>query len=124
MTDKPKIVAGIIVVVVVLTFPFWYALASGRTSSPPELAKPAGQCLEDVEFMKAHHVDLLKQWREAVVRDGQKMYPSTHQGACEMSLTKTCLGCHTNRANFCDRCHNYADVHPTCWDCHVDAKGK
>jgi hypothetical protein len=40
-----------------------------------------------------------------------------------MSLTGTCLtGCHTNKAEFCDRCHNYAAVSVYCWDCHVDPK--
>ncbi len=38
-------------------------------------------------------------------------------------LTGTCLtGCHTNKADFCDRCHNYAGVSVYCWECHVDPK--
>ena len=37
-----------------------------------------------------------------------------------MSLTNTCLGCHSNKAQFCDQCHNYLEVTPYCWDCHVD----
>jgi hypothetical protein len=122
MKDKPIIISGIVVVVVVLTFPFWYALGSGRNNAPPELDKPPGKCLEDVEYMRAHHVDLLKEWRELVVRDGKKYDPK--RPGCEMSLTKTCMSCHTNRATFCDRCHNYADVRPACWDCHVDGQGK
>ena len=27
-----------------------------------------------------------------------------------MSLSNTCLDCHSNKAEFCDRCHNYASV--------------
>ena len=30
-----------------------------------------------------------------------------------MSLTGTCLRCHANKAEFCDRCHAYAGVSPT-----------
>ena len=38
----------------------------------------------------------------------------------EMSLSNTCIECHDNKAEFCDRCHNYASVRPYCWDCHID----
>jgi hypothetical protein len=38
----------------------------------------------------------------------------------EMSLQKTCMKCHTNKAEFCDKCHNYASVRPYCWDCHIE----
>ena len=34
-----------------------------------------------------------------------------------MSLSNTCLDCHSNKADFCDKCHNYASVRPYCWDC-------
>jgi hypothetical protein len=39
-----------------------------------------------------------------------------------MSLTRTCLDCHSNKAEFCDRCHTYMAVDPYCWDCHVEPK--
>jgi hypothetical protein len=36
-----------------------------------------------------------------------------------MSLTNTCITqCHSNKAKFCDRCHDYMNVQPWCWDCH------
>ena len=39
------------------------------------------------------------------------------------SLSATCLGeCHGAKADFCDRCHNYAAVSPPCWNCHLDSK--
>jgi hypothetical protein len=41
-----------------------------------------------------------------------------------MSLQNTCMQCHPNKAEFCDRCHNYASVKPYCWDCHVEPKEK
>jgi len=34
------------------------------------------------------------------------------------------MKCHTDKAKFCDRCHNYVGVTPNCWDCHVEPKGK
>ena len=51
--------------------------------------------------MRAHHMELLDQWRNAVVREGKKTYVSRTSGASyEMSLTKTCLGCHTSKKRF------------------------
>ena len=42
-----------------------------------------------------------------------------------MSLTEHLPeACHANKAEFCDRCHNYAAVKPYCWDCHIDTKGE
>ncbi len=40
-----------------------------------------------------------------------------------MSLTLTCLECHSNKDKFCDRCHDYLRVSPGCWDCHNVPKG-
>jgi hypothetical protein len=34
----------------------------------------------------------------------------------------TCLECHSNKTKFCDQCHNYLDVQPYCWDCHLVPK--
>jgi hypothetical protein len=115
---------------VALTFPFWYTLAAGRGDPSPAVELPAGgsRCVEDKDYMKAHHMELLKQWQQAVVREGKSApYESKAFGTKhKMSLTKTCLsvGCHTNRETFCDRCHNQVNVHPACWDCHNEPKEK
>ena len=37
-----------------------------------------------------------------------------------MSLTRGCLDCHSNKAEFCDRCHASAGVTPKCFDCHQE----
>ncbi len=131
MNDKPIITVGLVVGLVLLTFPFWYTRAAGRLGLPPELEMPNGatRCVEDREYIRAHHMELLDQWRDAVVREGdQTPYVSRAYGTKhEKSLTKTCMGCHTNRATFCDKCHEYANVCSgiSCWDCHhVELKGR
>ncbi len=127
MHDKLRILAGLAVALVVLALPFWYALAGGNTAPPPALPLPKNcpRCVEDTPYMRAHHTDLLRQWRDSVVRDGNKTYVSkTYGTSCEMSLTKTCMRCHTDRQTFCDRCHAYANVRPTCWGCHVEPREK
>jgi hypothetical protein len=123
MSDKGKIFLGLGVLVVVVAFPFWYTLPAGSPGPKPELELPAGetQCVELKDYMTAHHMEILNQWRDAVVRQGQKDYTSKAYGKTyEMSLTGTCMGCHQKRDTFCNRCHNYADVNPYCWDCHLE----
>ena len=127
MSDKAKIIVGLAVFLVLALFPVWYAVGSaGGASAPdPELPKgaPEAACVEDTQYMIANHMDLLNQWRDAVVRDGQKEYTSSSGKKYVMSLTGTCLSCHSNRETFCLRCHNYANVQPNCWDCHLEPKG-
>jgi hypothetical protein len=122
MSDKGKIYIGLGLFLLVVTFPFWYGWAGGARGDRPQLEMPVGvsECVEDVEYMRALHMDLLNQWRDAVVRDGNRLFISSSGQQHEMSLSKTCLSCHTNKAQFCDQCHNYVGVTPSCWDCHVE----
>jgi hypothetical protein len=117
MFDAGKVIIGLGVFLVLLLFPVWYNIANDRTDYVPELEKAArGEtCVEDVAYMRSNHMDLLNDWRERVVRQGERW---TADGV-EMSLTRTCLGCHQNKANFCDKCHSYMAVDPYCWTCHV-----
>jgi hypothetical protein len=130
MNDMPKIIVGLAIALLALTFPFWRQIMAGRPSpaprpDEPQFELPEGECV--ARDMKARHMQLLNEWRDAVVRDGdtdtvaitvrvdgeerEKEYPK--------SLTRGCMACHTSRQNFCVRCHDYADVDPNCWDCHV-----
>ncbi len=71
--------------------------------------------------MRASHMELLDQWRDTVVRDNQRTYVSKLSGKeFEMSLQKTCGDCHSNKAEFCDACHDYTAVQPYCWTCHLE----
>ncbi len=70
--------------------------------------------------MRASHMTLLVEWRDRVVRDGVRTYVDGDGREVAMSLSETCVGaCHTDKAKFCDRCHDYARVTVTCWNCHV-----
>ena len=107
MKDKKFIIGGIIIFLIIASFPFWYN--RGKAAPAPELeltakAKAAQVCVRSTEYMKAEH--------RIYVSPGGKEY--------NMSLSNTCLDCHSNKAEFCDRCHNYASVRPYCWDCHID----
>lgn len=122
MNDKPKIIIGLIVLVVAVTFPFWNRLIKAIGEPPAvELPKDEKYCVQSKEWMIANHMNLLDTWRNDVVRSGNRTYRDWKGEDREMSLTKTCMSaeCHASRAQFCDKCHTYADVKPYCWDCHV-----
>lgn len=121
MRDRPIILGALALLLALATWPAWRALASAP-AAPPALARPFGatRCVEPTEFMRTSHMRLLEQWRDRVVRDGVRSYTNSEGRSVTMSLSGTCLGtCHTDKTKFCDRCHAYAGVAPTCWNCHV-----
>ena len=122
MRDTVKITLGLGAFLVLAAFPFWNRLFAAGDAAAPELEVPenATRCVEATEYMTANHMDLLNRWRDAVVRQGRREYTSSSGEQYVMSLTGTCLGCHTSREAFCTRCHDYANVDPTCWDCHLE----
>ncbi len=124
MNDRFKIILGLVIFLVLITFPIWYNVASGNDGYVPELEKPlnATECVRATDYMTSNHMDLLDEWRDKVVREGERMDTDHHGNEIEMSLTRNCLGCHTNKDQFCDKCHDYLGVEPYCWECHVDPK--
>ena len=123
MYDAGKIVAGLAVFVVLATSPLWYNAISAAPPDAPELKTPPNgstQCVEATDYMRANHMDLLDEWRDTVVRENVRTYTSELSGRnFDMSLSDTCLDCHSNKDQFCDSCHTYSAVQPYCWDCHV-----
>jgi hypothetical protein len=73
--------------------------------------------------MIANHPRLLSDWRNSVVRQGNRDYVSTDGTHHQMSLTKTCIQCHGSAEAFCDQCHKYVNVSVTCWNCHSSSTG-
>ncbi len=116
---------GLIIFVGLLLIPYGYGLI--RRSPAPQLSldTPAiralaeKRCVESTPYMRANHMEMLNTWRNAVVRDGDRIYVSSSGKEVPMSLSQTCLSCHSNKEQFCDRCHNYAAVQPACFNCHV-----
>ncbi len=127
MNDKKWIVLGLIIFIGLFSFPLWYnmVIKVGKAAPAPEVvlsekAKAAGKCVMTKEYMTAEHMQLLDVWRHNVVRNAQREFVNTEGKAFDMSLSNTCLDCHDNKAQFCDRCHTYASVDVYCWDCHID----
>lgn len=126
MNDKNKIVAGLVIFFLAVLFPFWFNLIFGApdASTAPETeltdkARQAESCIAETELMRTEHMQILDQWRDTVVREGRRLYVAAGGKEYEASLSNTCMECHSNKEEFCDRCHNYASVDPYCWDCHT-----
>ncbi len=127
MNNPRNIVIGIAVFVILFSYPFWGSF--GKSTAAPEIslntpeiqALAEAQCVEDAEFMRANHMQLLSDWKVSVVREGNRVYVSEASGEeYNMSLQNTCLECHSNKDQFCDACHDFVDVTPNCWTCHIE----
>lgn len=121
MYDAGKILSGLIVFLALVTAPLWLNAVAGEQAVAPKLELPKGktQCIEATATMRASHMELLNRWRDAAVRSDDRYVTGLDGGRYERSLSRTCLSCHSNKAEFCDRCHDYLAVAPYCWDCHV-----
>ncbi len=125
MRNKAGIYAGLIVFLGLVSFPVWYRSAQGTAVRNPEIVVKTrnlhgkDKCVMPVEYMRASHMRLLADWRETVVRTGTRSYVSSDGRTFRRSLTDTCLDCHSNKSEFCDRCHQYVAAQPNCWNCHV-----
>lgn len=86
---------------------------------------PMGQgdaCVEDTDFMRRNHMELLKHQRDETVLEGVR--------SVQYSL-KECLSCHVvygpdsvpvtaaSPNHFCRSCHDYAAVSIDCFQCHA-----
>jgi len=125
MYDKGKIITGVVIALVLVTFPLSYLAASGDGGYVPEPTLPADEetCVESAEWMRENHMRLLDDWRTSVVRGDDRTYVASDGTEYEISLSGTCLGCHQDKAEFCDTCHTFAAAEPECWDCHVAGEG-
>jgi len=129
MYNSGKIIAGLAVFLILATLPFLLNLGKANAKIEPSIdtpeinAMPKKHCVESKEFMRSEHMQLLNDWRDEVVRNGNRIYTSNSNGnQFTISLQNTCMKCHSNKKDFCDKCHNYMAVKPYCWSCHIAPK--
>lgn len=119
-----KTIYVIVIFLIIMIIPFAVNIGNASPAPEPSLDTPAINamsekvCIEDTDFMRSHHMQMLVEWRDETVRDGARQYVSTSGQVYEKSLDDTCLVCHSNPEQFCDTCHTYANVEINCWDCH------
>lgn len=126
MYDKGKIILVLIIFVGLITFPFFYNAGKVHQTPKPSLntkiinQMSKKQCVKPANVMMHEHMKLLNQWRDDVVRKGNRDFGVIDGVKYEKSLQKTCMHCHSNKKDFCDSCHTYAGVRePYCWQCHI-----
>ena len=121
MYNKGTIIPGLIIFVVLVTFPLWFnAFSTASTVPKPELP-PGGEkaCVASAVEMRASHMVMLNEWRDDVLRNGNRTAVTVGGKEYRRGLQTACMECHTNKEKFCDSCHTYASVKPYCWDCHL-----
>lgn len=125
MFNSGRIIGGLVIFMLFITLPFLYNIGKKNKAPEPSLDTPAinqlqeKHCVEPRAFMRANHMKLLNNWRDAAVRDNSRVYVSSSGKRYNISLQNTCMFCHSNKKDFCDSCHTYMSVKPYCWDCHI-----
>ncbi len=124
MYDAGKIITGLVIFVGIVTFPIWGSFGDSDVVPKP-VVKVSGTCVEDAAWMRTHHMQILDEWRDEVVRDKDRVYVSKAYGTkFDKSLSSagktSCMSCHSNKGEFCDACHTYTAVTPYCWECHIE----
>lgn len=114
LEDRTRTIVAVSIVIIVLPLAYSlgvYVLVPGSPAGQPFLERPDPKhrrCVRETEYMRFHHMDLLKQIREEVIREGKR-------GELRLS---SCRDCHTSRERFCDRCHTAASLNVDCFGCH------
>ncbi len=120
MYDSGKIIPGLIIFVLFVTFPIWYNHGDAGAVPKVELPKDTKECVLPADEMRAEHMQLLNEWRDDVLRSADRSFNvKIGDKKYQMSLMNTCMQCHTSKKKFCDQCHDYTSVSPYCWDCHL-----
>lgn len=102
------------------------AIADVPKPSIPDAAK-GEQCVEDTDFMRKNHMELLLHQRDKTVHAGIRT---------KKHSLKECFTCHVvkgadnkpvtvkNPKHFCRECHDYAAVKVDCFQCHTSVPGE
>ena len=120
MYNKGTVIAGLAIFVLFVTFPIWFNGLDAGPLPKPELP-PGGEkeCVAPAALMRDTHMQLLNVWRDDVLREADRVAGKVGDREFRKGLQMACMECHTNKEKFCDTCHEYASVTPTCWDCHL-----
>lgn len=94
----------------------------GRVPVPVISEGRGDACVADTEFMRRHHMDMLKHQRDDTMQQGIRT---------KRYSLKECVDCHAvpgadgipvkaeSDQHFCSSCHNYAAVSIDCFECHA-----
>ncbi len=123
MYDSGKIIAGLAIFILLITFPIWYNNLGTVSAAPGKDSKLTEDMFQGIRFpndarhaltseeMRATHMNMLKDIHAKVTG-----YNPAKDGLKEQM---SCVMCHGSTAQFCTSCHDYVSVAPVnCADCH------
>lgn len=91
----------------------------------PKLEKGKGEkCVEDTDFMRRNHMDLLKHQRDDTLRKGIRTTQHSLKGCVECHASSKTGSVASSKEDFCVACHIFTGTKPDCWDCHATKPGK
>lgn len=91
----------------------------------PKLEKGKGdKCVEDTQFMRRNHMELLKHHRDDTMRKGIRTTQHSLKKCVECHASEKSGSVAASKDDFCAACHSYASVKLDCWDCHATKPGK
>ena len=91
----------------------------------PTLKQGKGdKCVDDSDYMRRHHPDLLKHHRNETMRQGIRTTKYSLKKCVECHASETTGSVAASKEDFCVACHSYAAVKLDCWDCHATKPGK
>lgn len=110
--------AALIGAAAVLAAPSFEAVAG---ADKPTLTRGKGdKCVEDTEFMRRNHMELLKHHRDETMRQGIRTTKYSLKGCVECHASEKTGSVIASKDDFCMACHSYAGVKLDCWDCHAN----
>jgi hypothetical protein len=91
----------------------------------PQLERGKGdKCVEDTQYMRRNHMELLKHHRDKTMHQGIRTKQHSLKGCVECHASAKSGSVAAGKDDFCAACHSYAGIKLDCWDCHATKPGK
>ena len=118
---RPTLLAVIIIAVCIIS-------VSAFAGAPkPDIPKGKGdQCVEDTDFMRKNHMEILLHQRDETMHRGVRTKKHALKECIECHAVYDTSGqpiSHLDSKHFCVQCHEYASVSIDCFDCHTSKPG-
>jgi hypothetical protein len=95
------------------------AAHAGAPKPAIERAIKGERCVEDTDYMRRNHMELLKHHRDRTVHEGVRTRQHSLKECIECHASKTNHSVADSKDNFCVSCHSYASVKIDCFECHA-----
>jgi len=86
----------------------------------PQLERGKGErCVEDTEYIRRNHMNLLKHHRDKTMRQGIRTTKHSLKGCVECHASEITGSVASSKEDFCMACHVFTGVKLDCWECHA-----